>query len=160
MKLLCFCARQGSRQLADRHLPQARYAAEFFQQLARSMLADSRYARQRCSHAALSPSQSMKSDSEAMGFVPNLLNDVENRRVVIETNWVAFAPRHEQQFLFFRDARERLRRQAKRIQRFSSRVQLADAAINENEGRERTLFFNEPAITARDCFAHAGEIIA
>ena len=101
----------------------------------------------------------VKSDSEAVRLVADLLDEVQNRRVMFENNRLVFLSEDVQNFFFLCDARERLIDDLQRIERLRGSVQLADAAVNQNQTWERLFFFLQAPVAARHRFAHAGEVV-
>ena len=102
----------------------------------------------------------MKGHGEAVRLVANLLDQVQYGRVMIENHRLILAAEDIEDFLFFGDAGHGLIDDGQLLEGLRRRMQLADAAVDQNQAGQRLVFQLEPAVAARDGFLHAGEIIA
>ena len=88
-----------------------------------------------------------------------LLNQMKNGRMMLKDNGLVLLAEDVENFFFLSDAGQRLIDNLQRIKRLRSGVELADAAVDENQAGKRLFFFLQAAIAARDGFPHACEIV-
>lgn len=109
------------------------HAAETREKLARAGGADARdvfeFGVQRAFRAALS----VEADGEAMGFVADLLHQMQDRRVVIEAHGLVLLSQDVENFFLLGDGRDGLIDDGEFVERGRSGVQLAEAAVDEDE---------------------------
>ena len=108
---------------------------------------------------ALAAALAVESDGEAVGFVADLLDEMQDRRMMVEDNRFIFLAEDIEDLFFFGDARERLIDNLQRVERVGCGMELADAAVDQDQAGHRLLFFLQTMIATVDDFAHAGEII-
>src|SRR5690348_1070328 len=108
MKPVGFSSWQRVRQLLRAQFPKPRDAPETFEQLSRRLLADSRDGGERSLDAAFGPALPVESHGEAMSLVSNLLDQVQDRRMMVQPDRLVFSPVNVQNLFLLRDARERL----------------------------------------------------
>lgn len=160
VKPLGFSSRQRARQFLSAQFPKPRHAPETFEQLSRRLFADSRDGGERSLDAAFGPALPVESHGEAMSLVSNLLDQVQDRRTVVQSNRFVFSPVNVQNLFLLRDARERLINHLERLQSFRSRVQLPDASVDEHKAGHRFLVGKNPSVPPGNHFAHACKIVA
>ena len=68
-----------------------------------------------------------------MRFVANRLDEVQNRRIAIERNWLVLLPQHIDQLLALGYRGQRLIDNAERLERVRSRVKLSDTGMYTNQ---------------------------
>src|SRR5215472_3367671 len=108
---------------------------------------------------ALATALPVESDGEAMRFVANLLDQMQYGGVALQNDGFVLLAENEEDLVFLGDAGHGLIDDLERLERLGSGVQLADAAVDEDEARQFPLLFLQAPITTSDRFAHAGEII-
>src|SRR6185312_1582275 len=101
----------------------------------------------------------MEGDSEAMRLVTDHLDQMQHRIVMIEDNGIVLLSVDVDDLLAFGDRGKRLAGYLQAFQRLRRRVQLADAAIDENQTRHLQLVFRDALIPPGDDLAHGGEIV-
>src|SRR6266436_2371802 len=69
---------------------------------------------------------------KTVGLVANLLNQVKNRRMPLQHDWLIFLPQHVKNLLFLRDALNWLIDDMQRVERLRRGVQLADTTIDQD----------------------------
>lgn len=134
-------------------------AAEGAQQFLRGERADARNVVQGGTGLALAAAQTVEGDGEAMGFVADLLDEVEDRGVAVEHARLVFTAVNVKDFFFFCDAGQRLIDDLQGFESLGGGAKLADATVDEDQTGHGFLFFLEEAVTAEDGFVHAGEIV-
>ena len=76
----------------------------------------------------------MEGDSEAMRFIANLLDQMQDGRVAFQNNRLIFSPQNVKNLFFFRDAGERLINDGQFFQSFGGGVELAyDGLVLETD---------------------------
>ena len=108
---------------------------------------------------ALAATQAVEGYGEAMGFVANLLDEMQHRRVAIENARLVFLAVDVEDLFFLGDAGERLIDDLQGLQGVGGGVELADSAVDQDQAGERLLLFLHAAIAASDGFVHAGEVV-
>src|SRR5437867_2902897 len=101
----------------------------------------------------------MERDRKTVTLIANLLDQPQNRRTAIEDDRFILLSRDADDFFTFGDACQRLIHNIQRIESRLRRVQLSDAAINQNEVGHRELFFLDAVVASADNLAHALEIV-
>src|SRR5271170_2441894 len=86
------------RNFLDAQLPHLRNASKFAEQLLCGALPDARNVRERCPNARACAPLPMKSYGEAVRFIANLLDQMQDRRVRFENDWLILAPKHIKNF--------------------------------------------------------------
>src|SRR5579871_3613275 len=81
-------------------------AAELAEKLAGGGWADAGNLAEGSVGLALAPTEAMESDGEAMSFVANLLDQVENRRMAVQFDGFVFLAIHVEDFFLLGDAAE------------------------------------------------------
>jgi hypothetical protein len=71
-----------------------------------------------------------------MTLVADYLDEMEDGRAAVEDDGVVFTAVEVDDLFFFGDGGERLRSEAEFLECFGGGVELAEAAIDEDEGRE------------------------
>src|SRR5882672_3319130 len=151
--------RDDSRDLLDAGGPQLRDAAEPPQELLRRSRAHAGNVFQAGLNRAPRPALAMKSYREAVSFVADLLNQMQDWRMALQVDRLVLLPEHIDNFLLLGDAGDSLVDDLKFFQRRGGRVELAEAPIDQDQVGEGFLFFLEAAITALNDFLHAREIV-
>ena len=108
---------------------------------------------------AFASALAVEGDGEAVRFVADLLDKVQDWRMPLEDDRFVLLAVDVKDFFFFGDAGERLIDDLERFEGFGGGVQLADSAVNQDQTGHRFLFFLNTAIAAGDGFAHAGEVV-
>src|ERR1700685_2411513 len=80
--------------------------------------------------------------------------------MVVEDDRLIFAAEDVENFFFFGDAGHRLIDDGKLVERFGGGVELADAAVDEDQAGEGLVLGLQAAVAAFDRFLHAGKIVA
>src|SRR3984885_12564974 len=75
----------------------------------------------------------MVGDGEAVRLVADALDEVKDGRAAVENNRIVLLPVEVDHFFSFRNRRERLRGEAELFERRGCRVELTEAAIDEDE---------------------------
>ena len=83
----------------------------------------------------------MKGHGEAVSFVAHYLNQMQHRRKLVEHDRLVFLPVDVDPFFALGDRGQRLIGNSQRFQRLRGGVQLAQAAVDQNQSRPRQLFF-------------------
>src|SRR5580692_12319641 len=91
----------------DGQLAQSGNTSKSPQQFLCSPVAHAGNFRERSANAAGRPTLPVKSDRETVGLIADLLDQMENGRVMIEHNRFMLASEHIENFFFLRDARDR-----------------------------------------------------
>ena len=85
-----------------------RDASKFFKKLLRRLWPDTGYFAERRLRLAFASAQPVKSDRKAMGFVSDLLDQVEHGGVPLQYDGLIFLPKYVKNFFLLRDAGHRL----------------------------------------------------
>jgi hypothetical protein len=83
----------------------------------------------------------MKTHSEAVRFIANLLDEMKDRRVALQPNGLILLAEDINNFFLLGNAGDRLVDDFQLFERRRSRVQLADPAVDQDQSRERFLLF-------------------
>src|SRR5712692_350529 len=126
-------ARDHARQLLEARLAQVRDAAKLPQQLLRRALADPGDVRQLAVQVAARAALAVETDGKAVGLIADLLDEMENGRMPLQQDRLVLLPEDVDHFFFFRDAGERLVDDLEFLQRCGSRVELPDAAVDQDQ---------------------------
>src|SRR5690348_1261840 len=118
VKPLGFSSRQRARQLLSAQFPKPRDAPETFEQLPRRLFADSRDGGERRLDAAPGPALPVESHGEAMSLVSNLLDQVQDRRMMVQPDRLVFSPVNVQNLFLLRVARARFINHVEPLLRF------------------------------------------
>ena len=100
--------RHDSRDLLDAGGPQLRDAAEPPQELLRRARAHAGNVFQAGLNRALCPALAMKSYCEAVSFVADLLNQMQDWRMALQADWLVLLPEDIDNFLLLGDAGDSL----------------------------------------------------
>ena len=135
------------------------YAAEFAKEFAGGGWAHAGDFAQGRFGLAFAAAEAMEGDGEAVSLVADLLDEVEDGIVAVELDGLVFLAVEVEDFFFFGDAGEGLVDDSEGFEGFSGGVELADAAVDEDEAGERLVFFEDAFVAAGDGFAHGGEVV-
>jgi hypothetical protein len=83
----------------------------------------------------------MIADGEAMALVSDELNEMQDGRAAVEDDGVVFLAVEIDDFLALGDGGQRLAGEAERLESFGRGVELAQAAVNEDEAGKGVGFF-------------------
>jgi hypothetical protein len=108
---------------------------------------------------ALGAAEAVEGDGEAMGLVADLLDQVEDRVVAVELDGLVFLAVEVEDLFLFGDAGERLVDDSQRFEGFGGGVELADAAVDQDQAGEGLVFLEDALVAAGDGFAHGGEVV-
>ena len=75
----------------------------------------------------------MVADGEAMALVADELDEVQHRRAAVEDDGLVFVAVEVDDLFLFRDGGQRLRGEAERFESVGCGVELAEAAVDEDE---------------------------
>src|SRR2546425_7163713 len=142
--------------LLEAGLAQAGEAAEPPQKLLGGALAYPGDIHQRRVQRAARAALAVKGDRKPVGFVADLLDQVQDGRVALEHDRLVLLPKGIDYFLFFRDAGKRLIDDLEFFERRSGRVQLPDAAVDQDQARQRLSLFPQAAGSPLERVAPAG----
>src|SRR5713226_1274110 len=95
-----------------------------------------------------------------MGLIPNLLDEMEDRRMALQYDRLVFLAEDVEDFFFLGDAREWLIDDLQRLECLRCGMELPDSAINQDQAGQCFFLYLQPAVAPSDGFAHAGEVIA
>src|SRR5947209_5763466 len=129
-----------------------RDAPELSKQFLNGTLPHPGYFQQSAPHLAFSPSQAMKGHRKPVRLVANLLNQVEDRRMRFEGDWLVLLAMNVNDLFLFGDAGERLIDDLQFFKRLCGGVELPNAAVNQDQARELLLFFLQSPVAALDGF--------
>src|SRR5208283_4625535 len=101
----------------------------------------------------------MEGYGETVGFVADLLHEMQDRRMMVENNRIIFLAVDVNDFFSLGDGGERLVDDFEGFERLGGSVELSQAAVDQDETGHGLLFFLEALVAARDYFAHGGEIV-
>ena len=101
----------------------------------------------------------METHGETMGFVADLLDQMQDRGVSFQNDRFVLLAEDVENFFFFGDAGHRLIDDLQGFERLRGGVQLPQPAVDENQAGKQLLFFLQTAIPANHCFIHAGEVV-
>ena len=146
-------------QLFERGFLHARRAAEMAEQLLRGALADAGHVQQRGLALTRAAAAAMEGDSKAMRFVADELDELENGRMAVELNRVLFLAEDVEDFLAFGDGGQGLIDDAERFEGLGCGVELADAAVDQDQAGQGFVLVAQAAIAAGDGLVNAGEIV-
>ena len=96
---------------------------------------------------------------EAVGFVTDLLHEMEDGGATVKYDGVVLLSEDIDDFFFFCDAGEGLEGDSDFCEGGVGGVELAEAAIDEDEGGEGFLVVHQAFVAALDDFAHGGEVV-
>ena len=134
-------------------------AAEFAEELAGGGWADAGDIAESGLGLAFAAAEAVEGDGEAVGFVADLLDEVEDRVVAVELDGLVFLAVEVEDLFLFGDAGERLVDDGEGLEGFGGSLELADAAVDEDEAGERLVFFEDAFVAAGYGLAHGGEIV-
>src|SRR5215469_91233 len=100
-------------------------ASKFLQQFLRGSRSDSGDVAEGAMCLALAPPLPVKSDREAVCLIADLLNQMQNRRMMLQDNRFVFLAQDKENFLSLRDAGHRLIDDLERFERLRRSVQLS-----------------------------------
>src|SRR5262249_22293387 len=121
-------------------------AAEFSQESLSRSWPDSGDFAERALRLPFAAALAVKGDREAVCLIANLLNEVQHRRMVVQDDGFVFLAEDIKYLLFLRDAGHRLIDDLERFERLSRSMQLADAAVDEDEAGQFLFFFEHTAV--------------
>ena len=101
----------------------------------------------------------MKSHRETMRFIANLLDQMQDRRMMIENDRFALAAVNVNDLLPFGDAGERRRQNAERVQGLGGGVQLPYPSVDQDQVGQWLALGGQAAVAALHGLAHRGEIV-
>ncbi len=110
-------------------------AAEVFEQTARGGFADAGDFAQLGGAVANLAALAMEGHGEAMGFVADLLHQMQDGRMMVEHDGIVFLSVDVNDLFSFRDRGERLVDDLESIECLSGGVELSEAAIDQDEAR-------------------------
>ena len=134
-------------------------AAEFAEELAGGGWADAGDVAEGGLGLALAAAEAVEGDGETVGFVADLLDQVEYGVVAVELDGLVFLAVEVEDFFFLGDAGEGLVDDGEGFEGFGGGVELADAAVDEDQAGERFVFFEDALVAAGYGFAHGGEVV-
>ena len=108
---------------------------------------------------ALGAAEAVEGDGETVGLVADRLDEVEDGVVAVELDGLVFLAVEVEDFFFFGDAGEGLVDDGEGFEGFGGGVELADAAVDEDQAGERLIFFEDAFVAAGYGFAHGGEVV-
>ena len=94
-----------------------------------------------------------------MGFVANLLDQVQQRRVFFEPDRLILLTQHKKNLFLFGDGHDGLVDDLEFLQSLRGCMQLTQAAIDQHEAGHRFIFVAQAAIAPVDRLSHAGKIV-
>ena len=83
--------------------------------------------------AGLGAALTVEGDREAMSFVANLLDQMQHRRMMVEDHGLIFTTENVENLFFLGDAGHRLIDDGEFVEGFGGGVELADAAVNQDQ---------------------------
>ena len=101
----------------------------------------------------------MEGDGEAVGFVADGLDDVEDGVVAVEADGFVLLAVDVDDLFAFGDGGDGLVGDAEGFEGFGGGVELAEAAVDEDDAGELGALFFEAGVAAGDDFAHGGEVV-
>ena len=119
-------------QLLDACSPDIRDASKFLQQFLRGSRSDSGDIAEGAMCLPLATPLAMKGHREAVRFIANLLNQMKDRRMVLQDDGFILLTKDKENFFFLRNAGHRLIDDLERFQRLRCGVQLPDATIDQD----------------------------
>lgn len=125
--------------LLDAGGAQLRHASEISEQFLRRAWADAGDVLEARLNRALRSPLAMESHGESVRFIANLLNEMENGRVMLQPDRLIFLSEDEDDLVLFRDARDGLVDHFELFERRTGRVQLADSAVDQDQPGEGLL---------------------
>ena len=132
--------------LFDAGGPQLRDAAEAPQQLLRRARANAGNIFKACLNRALRAALAVKTDGKSVSFVADLLDQMKDRRMAFQADGLILLPEDVDDFLLLGNAGDGLIDDFQLFQRRRGRMELAEAAVNENQAGERLFFLLEPPV--------------
>ena len=102
----------------------------------------------------------MEGDGEAVSFVAHLLHQVQHGRVALQHHRLVLLAVDVDDLLFFCDGRQRLVDDAQLLQGGGGGVQLSQAAVNQDQIRQRLFLFLQPAVAPPHRLAQGREVVA
>src|SRR5882672_9021209 len=106
--------------------------SKFPKQFLRGPCPHSRDILERCFRLPFAAPLPVEGHREPVSLVPDLLNQVEDRRVALQHDGFVLLPKDVEDLYVFCDAGHRLIDDLQRLQRLGGRVKLADPAINQD----------------------------
>ena len=101
----------------------------------------------------------MVRDGEAVGLVTDFLHEVEDRGAAVQDDGLVFLPVDVDDLFFFGDGGERLEGDPDLFKRGVGGVELAEAAVYEDERGEEFFLVEQAFVATLDDFTHAGEVV-
>ena len=108
---------------------------------------------------ALGAALAVEGDGETVRLVANLLDEVQQRRMARQADRLVFLPEHVEDFLFLGDGGDGLVDDFEFLEGFGGGVQLAEAAVDQDQAGHGPPSRPAGGVTAVDDFAHGGEIV-
>jgi len=109
-----------------------RDTSEFAEQSLRSFWPDAGNFEQGGRGLSFASALTVEGYGEAMRFVPDLLNEMKNWRVAVESDWFVFLAVDVENFFFLGNAGERLVDDLERVESLGGGVELADTAVDQD----------------------------
>ena len=134
-------------------------AAEFAEEFAGGGCADTRDIAQGGFGLAFAATEAVEGNGEAVGLVANLLDEVKHRIMAIKLDGFVFLAVEIEDLLLFGDAGEGLVDDSEGFEGFGGGVELADAAVDEDQAGQGLIFFEDALVAAGHGFAHRGEVV-
>jgi hypothetical protein len=101
----------------------------------------------------------MIADGEAVALVADELDEMEDRGAAVEDDGLVFVAVYVNNFFALGDGGEWLRGQPQGFESFGGGVELAEAAVDEDERGHGLGFFLKAAVAAVDDLAHGSEVV-
>src|SRR5581483_8851427 len=127
--------------------------------LLRGFLANSRNLSKLGCEFALRASAAVEGYGEAMGFIPDSLDQVQDWRVAVKDDRLLLSPLKVKDFLLLRDAGKRLVDDLEFLECCGSGMQLSETAIHKDQIRHWSVFFAQPPVASSHHLLHAGEVV-
>src|SRR3984957_10571257 len=140
-------------------LPDSLQAAEVFEEASSCTLTHAGNFQEFGGAIAHLAALAMEGYGEAVGFVPNELNQMQYGGVVVERDGVFFLSIDVKNFFAFSNGGERLIDDLMRFQGLGCRVKLPQASIDEHQAGHRLFFLQKAFIAACDYLAHGSKIV-
>ena len=124
------------------------HAAKFAEELAGGGGTDSRDVAEGGFGLALGAAEAVEGDGETVGLVADLLDQVEDGVVAVELDGLVFLAVEVEDFFLFGDAGEGLIDDGERFEAFGGGVELAEAAVDEDQAGEGLVFLEDALVAA------------
>ena len=134
-------------------------AAEMFEQSSCCRFADAGNLAQFGGAVADLPTLAVESHCKAVGFVADLLHQMQHGRMMVEHDGIIFLSIDVDDLFSFGDGRQRLIDDLESFERLGSGMQLPQATVDQHQAWHGLLFFAQALVASRDHLAHGGEIV-